>query len=268
MADTKYTPSKEAEEILDGYRLMDDNFMTLFFDQNFEATELLLNVILNRTDLKVKNLEVQKTEKNASVDGRNVILDIFAIDADGKNYDIEIQRADHGADRKRARFLSSVLDSRMLKSKEDFTVLNESYVIFITEKDVLGHGLPMYHINRVIEELRAPFDDGNHIIYVNGAYKNDASDIGKLMHDFRCTSSIDMFYDVLKRGMHHFKETEGGRTIVCRAIETYGEQMALRRAIENAKKMIAGGKLTLEEIAEYSGLSLEKVKELADKRTA
>ena len=42
------------------------------------------------------------------------------------------------------------------------------------------------------------------------------------MHDFRCTSSIDMFYDVLKRGMHHFKETEGGRTIVCRAIETYG----------------------------------------------
>ena len=124
MADTKYTPSKEAEEILDGYRLMDDNFMTLFFDQNFEATELLLNVILNRTDLKVKNLEVQKTEKNASVDGRNVILDIFAVDADGKNYDIEVQRADHGADRKRARFLSSVLDSRMLKTKEDFTILN------------------------------------------------------------------------------------------------------------------------------------------------
>ena len=151
MADTKYTPSKEAEEILDGYRLMDDNFMTLFFDQNYEATELLLNVILNRTDLKVKNLEVQKTEKNASVDGRNVILDIFAVDEDGKNYDIEIQRADHGADRKRARFLSSVLDSRMLKTKEDFTILNESYVIFITEKDVLGSGLPMYHINRIIE---------------------------------------------------------------------------------------------------------------------
>ena len=88
------------------------------------------------------------------------------------------------------------------------------------------------------------------------------------MHDFRCTSSIDMFYDVLNRGMHHFKETEGGRTIVCKAIETYGEQMALETRIENALKMIARGKLTLEEIAEDSGLSLEKVKELADKRTA
>ena len=55
---------------------------------------------------------------------------------------------------------------------------------------------------------------------------------------------------------------------MCRAIETYGEQMALRRAIETALRMIARGKLTLEEIAEDSGLSLEKVKELADKRTA
>ena len=44
--------------------------------------------------------------------------------------------------------------------------------------------------------------------------------------------------------------------------------MALETRIENALKMIARGKLTLEEIAEDSGLSLEKVKELADKRTA
>ena len=42
------------------------------------------------------------------------------------------------------------------------------------------------------------------------------------MHDFRCTSSIDMFYDVLKSGMHHYKETEGGRATVCKAIELYG----------------------------------------------
>ena len=47
------------------------------------------------------------------------------------------------------------------------------------------------------------------------------------MHDFRCTSSIDMFYDVLKSGMHHYKETEGGRATVCKAIELYGEQREL-----------------------------------------
>ena len=52
---------------------------------------------------------------------------------------------------------------------------------------------------------------------------------------------------------------------MCKAIETYGEQMALRRAIENALSMIADGQLSLEKIAQYSGLPLEKVKELADK---
>ena len=44
---------------------------------------------------------------------------------------------------------------------------------------------------------------------------------------------------------------------MCRAIETYGEQREIKRAIETALRMIARGKLTLEEIAEDSGLSLE-----------
>ena len=262
---TTYTPSKEVETILNGFRLMDDIFMTMFFDQNFEAMALMLNVILERKDIQIKRIEVQKVEKNPEVDGRNVILDIFAKDFDGKNYDIEIQRSDYGAARKRARFLSGVLDSRMLDAGENFSEICDSYVIFITEKDVLAGNLPMYHIDRCIKEFgNAEFEDGNHIIYVNGAYKDDESAIGKLMHDFRCTSSIDMYYDVLKNGMHHYKETEGGREHMCKAVEDLME----KRDIEKAKKMIAGGKLTIEDIAEYSGLSLEKVKELAGMKTA
>lgn len=273
MADEiNYSPSQEVVTILENYRLLDDDFMTLFFNQNFEATALLLDVILNRTDIVVKTIEVQKREANPVVDGRNVILDILAVDSEGKNYDIEIQRADSGAGRRRARFLSSVIDYNMLKVKQNFSELCDSYVIFITENDVIKEGLPMYHINRHIEELSyKQFEDGNHIIYVNGAYKNDESDIGKLMHDFRCTSSIDMFYDVLKKGMRHYKETEGGRAAVCKAIETYGENQRtegktegkLEEKIDTAKRMIADN-MALEKVAEYSKLPLEKVKELAE----
>ena len=50
----------------------------------------------------------------------------------------------------------------------------------------------------VSKETKERFEDGSHIIYVNGSYKNDDDPVGKLMHDFRCTSSIDMFYDELK----------------------------------------------------------------------
>lgn len=41
---------KETLEAIEKLSLMDDNLMTLVFDRNIEATELLLNVILGRDD--------------------------------------------------------------------------------------------------------------------------------------------------------------------------------------------------------------------------
>ena len=55
---------------------------------------------------------------------------------------------------------------------------------------------------------------------------------------------------------------------MCEAMDRIAEKRAVETRIETALKMIARGKLTLEEIAEDSGLSLEKVKELADKKSA
>ena len=91
-----------------------------------------------------------------------------------------------------------------------------------------------------------------------------SKEIEEILDNFRCINSIDMYYDVLKKGMHHYKETEGGRECMCKAVEDYVE----KKQVETVKRMIAGGKLTIEEIAEYSGFSLEKIKELASKRTA
>lgn len=61
-----------------------------------------------------------------------------------------------------------MLDLRKLEAGDYFAALPETYVIFITAKDVLGHGLPIYHIDRHINELGIKFDDMAHIIYVNG----------------------------------------------------------------------------------------------------
>lgn len=51
----------------------------------------------------------------------------------------------------------------------DCDELPETYVIFITEKDVLKAGFPVYHIERWIEETKELFNDDEHILYVNGA---------------------------------------------------------------------------------------------------
>ncbi len=74
-----YVPSEEAETILNGYRLLDDDFMKIFFDQNFEATELILRIILNRNDIVVKTINSQKVEISPLLGGRNIVLDIFAM---------------------------------------------------------------------------------------------------------------------------------------------------------------------------------------------
>lgn len=41
-------------------------------------------------------------------------------------------------------------------------------------------GLPLYHIDRYVRETGKLFEDGSHIIYVNGNYKGD-DEIGHLM---------------------------------------------------------------------------------------
>ena len=112
-----------------------------------------------------------------------------------------------------------MLDTKMLKAKQKFKELHDSYVIFITQNDYIDKGLPLYHVERIIQETKERFEDGSHIIYVNGSYKNDDDPVGKLMHDFRCTSSIDMFDDELKNTVKYFKETEGERRQMCKAME-------------------------------------------------
>ena len=248
--------------------LLDDNLMTLVFDRNIEATELLLKVILQRNDLKVLEVVGQREYKNPMSGGRSITIDIYAVDGNGKVYDVEVQHAPEGADPHRARFHSSMVDTKMLKAGQKFKEIHDSYVIFITASDVMGAGRALYHVNRVIEETGTYFGDGSHIIYVNGSYKDDNDPVGRLMHDFRCLSSADMFYPVLARAVEYFKETEGGREVVCQIFEDLAEKWVIEEKKESARRMIASGKLTEEEIAEYAGLPVEEVRELAEVQLA
>jgi hypothetical protein len=255
--------SQEEQNAFEKLRLMDDDFLSLVFDRNIEATEFLLHVILQRDDLNVIEVIGQRDYKNPVVGGRSIRIDIYAKDADGYIYDIEIQRSDEGADSHRARFHSGMIDTRMLKAGQDFSELKDSYIIFITERDVLGSGLPLYHIEKKIIETGADFNDGSHIIYVNGAYKNDNDPIGKLMHDFRCVDAVDMFNPILAEQVRFYKETEGGREIVCRTFEELADKRAQEAAEEkridtlttSIKNLMTNLKLTFEQATQVLGVS-------------
>ena len=109
-----------------------------------------------------------------------------------------------------------------------------------------------------------PFNDGEHIIYVNGEDKNSATELGKLMHDFFCTDPNDMHFKQLANKVRYFKEDEKGVAAMCKVMEDMREETK----IESAVNLLKLGKLTIEEIAEAIGLSVEKVAELAKLKTA
>ena len=166
---------------IENFRLMDDTFMSKCLENAPECIELILQIILRKKDLKVVKSQTEYPIK--SLQGRGVRFDVFARDSNGREYDIEIQRADKGAEPKRARYNSALMDANALKSGEDFSKLRDTYVIFITEDDVMGGGKEVYEIERTIRQMRGKkFDDGTHIIYVNGATRSD-TEIGKLVHD-------------------------------------------------------------------------------------
>lgn len=137
--------------------------------------------------------------------------------------------------------------------------LAETYVIFITENDVIGKNKPIYHIDRYIRETEEYFNDGFHIIYVNASYKDD-TELGKLMHDFSVVEPEDMNFKVLANVTGYYKKDKEGIQAMCKAME----DMITDDRKEAAIRMLESGKLTNEDIAKFSGLPLEVVEELAN----
>ena len=121
----------------------------------------------------------------------------------------------------------------------------------------------MYHIERCILETGERFQDGSHIIYVNGAYRDD-SPLGRLMHDFSCTDPADMYYNILADRVRFFKESKEGVAIMCKAME----DMRREERREVALRMIQAGKYSMEEIALVTELTLDEVKNLSVNQSA
>ena len=146
------------------YCFMDDIFFSVCFDGNISCVQYILRIILDKQDLIVE--EVHSQQSVEIIYGRSVRLDVLAKDSTGKIYDIEIQRTDTGAIPQRARYNSSMLDCHSLNKGEDYKILPETYVIFITENDVLKGGEQIYFIERTIQKSGKLFNDGSHIVYV------------------------------------------------------------------------------------------------------
>ena len=266
----------EYRVLIQKLRLIDDTFFNVCFDNYTEGMQLLLRIFFDRDDLVVRRVVTQQSADNLY--GRGVRFDVLAEDSEGKLYDCEVQRANEGATARRARYNSSMMDSRALAKGAEFAALPETWVIFITENDIYGAGCPLYHVERIVQETQRPFDDGAHILYVNGANRDDTP-LGRLMQDFFCERPEQMNYAELAKRADYFKAEAEGVNAMCELMEKFGEKKLeegrlegraegraegrIEAARRTATALLSLGKLTLSQIAEATELSQEEVKRLA-----
>ena len=238
---------------LEELRPIDDDFMRCLFKDNKPLAQMVLRILTGKQSLVVADLKTQVDMKRLA-GARSICLDVFCHDEYGKAYDLEIQRSDSGAGAHRARYHSSILDVEHLKEGQSFDELPDTYVIFITENDIYGKGLPFYPIERINTATGLPFEDGEHILYVNGAYRND-DEIGKLMHDFSCTKASDMYFEDMADATRYYKETPEGRQIMCKAMEDMRNETKDRTLLETIRNLMENLKLTAEQAMDAMGIA-------------
>ena len=270
MADEKIMPENGLEVryerykgIIKNFTLMSDIFMRNVFKQR-ECLEYVLQVIMEKQDLKVIDQIIQKDYKN--LQGRSAIMDCVARDSEGKQFDVEIQQDNESASPKRARYHSGLMDMNTLNPGQDFDELPESYVIFITRDDILGYDFPIYHIDRHIKEADDSFQDEAHIIYVNSRKQED-TELGRLMHDLHCKNADEMHSPVLAKRVHELKDTQKGVELMCHEMEKiYSEGMEsgeLKKAKETALSMAEEG-MDVKKIARLVKVSEDDIQKWID----
>ena len=204
---------KKLEEL----NLLDDflfNAMMTYPEMGEKFTRKILKLLFNR---EFRNLKViaQKSYGGLNTDLRGARLDVYVesddsaeIDAseDASIYDLEPDKNDKAkyiaAFPQRIRFYHAIIDSRSLKSGEDFGKLKRVYVIFICNYDPFGYDRVKYTIrNMCVEEPEMPYDDGAQttVLYTKGTKDDDISEeLRQFLNYMENTTQTNAVNDTLK----------------------------------------------------------------------
>ena len=178
----------------------------------------------------------------------------------------------------------SVLDARTsLKKNETFDRLPDSFIIFICSYDIMSADTSMKWYRRKCLDNGEELGDGSNIIFVNGSYAGD-DDIGDLVRDLKETDPDKIKNSILSRQVTEIKNSERERKGGRKMVETHFDRLMAKAeeegiekgkiegmlegktesSLATAKRMLAKGKYSVDEIAEVTDLPVEKVRELAE----
>ena len=242
---------------------------------NPDVCKELLEILL---EFKIERIEMaQEEEINVDFDSKGVRLDVYAKDADGlKVYNIELQATNTKELPERSRYYQGVIDVDLLKSGQKYKDIKTSYIIFICVDDIFEEGLAKYSFENLCSENPkiklgdraykrffiskncAKLLDERQKAFLRMVTENKASDkftgrVLELLRDAKRNTQWRKQYMEWEREKTYIRED---------AIEE-GRQA---KAVEAAHNMLNLKVGTIEQVAQITGLSVEQVLQLQQKR--
>lgn len=233
-----------------------------------EAYEDVLSIILDESDLKLKEVKAEQVILNKS--GKRAIrLDAWAIDMRERQFDMEMQNDTDGDDvRKRSRFYQGMIDTPILKSgkKTRYKYLPSTTIIFITQDDIFGKDLAMYTFSEQCEEIPdLSLEDGTSKIFLNMSSKNGRPELISLLQYMRYTTLDNEDIIVkdkrlldLDRVVGEVKQSEEWEAVRMNILEIGIEKGSRETLIRNVESAMKNLDLDLQKACKALGTSVEE----------
>ena len=238
---------------LEELSLMDDflfNAMLTHPETGEKFTHTILKLLFNR-DFKNLKVSAQKFYAGMNTDLRGARLDVCiegdCVDIDGEDipsvYDVEPDQNDKAkaiaAFPKRSRFYHAIIDSRSLKSGEDFGKLKQVYVIFICNYDLFGYDRVWYTIkNRCLEEPEMDYEDGavTIVLYTRGTKGKISEELRQFLNYMENTDQNNAVNDELKSIQRMVDAVKRDGEVSLRYMKSFEhDQLMYERGIEQGR---------------------------------
>lgn len=243
----------EARSIVMAYTPMNDKFFEKIVEDP-KVLEEMLQIFLENPLLRIKPDTVVGQKSIRNLQGRSIRMDAYAEGHEDLVFNVEIQRADNCNHQKRVRYISSVITANRSEPGDDFEDIQELYVIYVSEEDILGTGKTFVHQEVRLKETGQIINDGLHVMYVNAEIISD-SKIARYMEQFKKPFIDSDEFENLKNRVNGIKSDKTEVQKMSKEVIEYAEKYAKEFAEEYAKEYV---KESIKNLAE-NGVPLEKV---------
>lgn len=216
--------SKAIRETAENLRIIDDALFRLMAERKGVCQEIL-RTLLDMPELTVVNVTAQSVVKSLH---REVTLDALCIMENGEYVNIEMQKGSCNDDVVRTRFHAAALTSAYTPKGTDFADIPQVTILYITEYDALNNHQAVTHVKRCMktEEGFLPVEDKEDIFFANTAVKENSEQSELLQLLLKKDAFDDAKFPELSNAVRYFKETEGGRSEVCKTVENFARSYA------------------------------------------